>query len=356
MKKISLLVLLLSVAACAVKPTQKPQSQPKLVPIPENKPVIISYQTIGKRSQQITIAATGDVMMGGTATPYLEKQGYDFPFDTTRQILRKADIAIINLETPLTNEGELLVEKKYRFRNPPEKVIPALQNAGIDIVSLANNHTLDYGYSGLNDTLRTLSQGGIAYHGAGQSLAEARKPVIMERNGQTIGFLAYSNTYPEEFWAKSNRPGVAFGHQHYVKADVEALTQQGIDIIIVSFHWGREGTTKLRPYQPLLAKTAIDAGADMVIGHHPHVLQQIEEYKDGVILYSLGNFVFGSFSNKVQESAIIEATFENGRYQSLSVTPLLVNNFKVYFQPKVLTQEQSEQVYKDLKWAPQSLK
>lgn len=342
MKKISLILLLLSLAACAVKPSR---------PVPENKPIVRDYQ-LG--TGRVTITAAGDVMMGGTAEPYLIKNGYDYPFDSTRDILKKADVAIINLETPLTNSDELLVEKKYRFRNPPEKVVPALQNAGIDIVSLANNHTLDYGYTGLNDTLAALTKGNIAYHGAGQNNADARKAVIMQRKGQRIGFLAYSNTFPKEFWAKPNRPGVAFGHQQDIKADVEALSAQGIDIIVVSFHWGREGTTELRPYQPILARAAIDAGADLVIGHHPHVLQEIEEYKDGVILYSLGNFVFGSFSNRVEESAIAQINFKDGKYHSLKITPLLVNNFKVYFQPKILTGQPAKKVYRDLKWPYQS--
>ncbi len=347
MKKVSALVLLLSLSACAFKPAKQEQTP---IPIPENNPVVKSYKVVKPASNIVTIAAAGDVMLGGTATPYLEQNGYDYPFDTTRSILSSADIAIINLETPLTNAGELLVEKKYRFRNPPEKVIPALENAGIDIVSLANNHTLDYGYSGLSDTLAALDTSKVAYHGAGENLTEARKAVVMQRNGQSIGFLAYSNTFPEEFWAGKNRPGVAFGHQHYVQADVEALVARGVDIIVVSFHWGREGTTELRPYQPLLAKTAIDAGADLVIGHHPHVLQEIEVYKEGVILYSLGNFVFGSFSNRVQESAIVTVKFENGKYAGLDVTPLLVNNFKVYFQPRLLTPEQGKKAFQDLKW------
>ena len=177
------------------------------------------------------------------------------------------------------------------------------------------------------------------------------RPVVMQRNGQRIGFLAYSNTFPKRI-SGLRKTGLvfAFGHEQDVKADVAALQQQGVDIIVVSFHWGREGTTELRPYQPLLARAAIDAGADLVIGHHPHVLQRIEEYKQGLILYSLGNFVFGSFSNRVNESALVKVIFKQGQYKRLEITPLLVNNFKVYFQPKLLSSEQAEKAYQDLQW------
>ncbi len=373
------LILVLALSACAQKQSIKtvaPQQVLKAIPV--NTPVVVSYKTKSgssqavsqqkifgsnsiqsfsaakspeiTRSETITIAAAGDVMLGGTATPFLEKQGYDFPFDSTRSILTSADIAIVNLETPLTHTDELLVKKKYRFRNPPEKVIPALQNAGIDIVSLANNHTLDYGYAGLRDTEEALLNGNIAYHGAGQTIADARKAVVLERKGQKIGFLAYSNTFPKEFWAGKNRPGTAFGHERHVRADVKALVDQGVEIIVVSFHWGQEGSTTLRPYQPMLAKAAIDSGADMVIGHHPHVLQEIEEYNGGVILYSLGNYIFGSFSNRVNESAVINVSFKGGEYESLEVTPILVNNFKVHFNPKILSGAAAQKAFNDLKW------
>ncbi|HEY3487424.1 MAG TPA: CapA family protein, partial [Gammaproteobacteria bacterium] len=133
----------------------------------------------------VSLTAVGDMMLGGSSQPILEQRGYDYPFMPTRHILESADLTIGNLETPLTNQGAPITEKQFLFRNPPEKVAPALQRAGFDIVSLANNHTLDYGADGLLDTLTALRQYEIRYHGAGMTSADARKPVILELpNGQ----------------------------------------------------------------------------------------------------------------------------------------------------------------------------
>lgn len=297
----------------------------------------------------VRLAAVGDIMLGGKAAPLLEREGYGYPFATTRDILTGADLAIGNLETALTDGDDKLVDKQYRFRNPPHKVAPALAEAGFDIVSLANNHTLDYGYAGLRDTLAALERYGIRHHGAGGSRAEARRPVVFElAGGRRAGFLAYSNTFPREFWAGETRPGTAFGHQAHVRADVAALAERGVEVIVVSFHWGRERQTELRDYQPLLARTAIDAGADLVIGHHPHILQGVERYKDGVILYSLGNFAFGSYSPHVHTSAVAEVIFEDGRFRELVMTPLNINNFEVEMQPRVLEGASARAVFDEL--------
>lgn len=297
----------------------------------------------------ITIAAVGDMMFGGSSQSIMEQQGYDYPFATTRHILAGSDLAIGNLETPLTNQGAPITEKQFLFRNPPEKVAPALKRAGFDIVSLANNHTLDYGAEGLRDTLQALEEHGIRHHGAGMTLADARKPVIFElRGGQKVGFLAYSCTFPEEFWAARDRAGTAFCHEQHVRTDVGGLAAQQIDIIAVSFHWGAERAKELRPYQSLLAHAAIDAGADVVIGHHPHILQGIEYYRDGLILYSLGNFTFGSRTQHARTSVVANIAFKNGKFSRLEMTPINVDNFEVDFQPQLLTGQKAEAVYAEL--------
>lgn len=337
-------VLLLSwmvLSGCALKQASYDES-----PVQNNQPVVEPYRMV--EDKMITIAAVGDMMLGGSAEPYLENSGYDYPFNATRHLLAGADIAIGNLETALTDRGESLVEKKYRFRNSKDKVPSALKAAGFDIVSLANNHTLDYGPEGLHDTFAALQQAGIKYHGAGDDHTQARQPVIFEfENGLRFGFLAYSNTFPQEFWATGDRPGTAFGHEQHIREDVRVLKGK-TDVVVVSFHWGREGEIALQPYQILLAHAAIDAGASLVLGHHPHILQAVEEYQGGLILYSLGNYVFGSFSNRVQYSVVAAITFKNGHYDSLRMMPINVNNFQVYFQPQILEGEKAEAVFSDL--------
>lgn len=295
------------------------------------------------------IAAVGDMMLGGKAQALLQREGYSYPFVKTQHLLQKADIAIGNLETALTDRGEPVVPKQYLFRNPADKVAPALQVAGFDIVSLANNHSLDYGKQGLDDTIAALNLNNIKYHGAGENLAAAREPAVIElENGQKVAFLAYSNTFPEEFWATDENAGTAFGHEQHVREDVAALVKQCVDIIVVSFHWGQERNPQLRSYQPLLAHAAIDAGADLVIGHHPHILQAVELYRRGLILYSLGNYTFTTFSNAVQYSAVANIKFENGRFKRLEMTPININNFQVQAQPQLLSEEEAKKVYQQL--------
>lgn len=317
--------------ACATQPVQQP------------KQVV----TAAQKNETLTIAAVGDIMMDGTSRPELQKFGYDYPFVHVGEYIQRADIALGNLEGPLTHGGSNDVEKKYIFRSPPDKVAAALAKTGFDVFSLANNHTLDYGVQGLSDTIDALNRHGLVYSGAGMDLASARQHVIVERKGKRIAFLAYSLTFPEEFWARKNRPGTAFGHEKHVRADVQKARADA-DIVIVSFHWGREGTTELRPYQKSLGRAAIDEGAAAVVGHHPHILQGIEKYKDGIILYSLGNFVFGSYSYKAKRAAIAELVLEDEKVKKVNLIPINVFNPQVVFQPRVLTGNAAAEVINEL--------
>jgi gamma-polyglutamate biosynthesis protein CapA len=133
-----------------------------------------------------------------------------------------------------------------------------------------------------------------------------------------------------------------------VRADIGKLVAQQVDIIAVSFHWGAERAKELRSYQPLLAHAAIDAGADLVIGHHPHILQGVEHYRDGLILYSLGNFTFGSRTQHARTSVVANIIFKDGKFNKLEMTPISVDNFEVDFQPQLLRGERAEAVYAEL--------
>lgn len=318
-------------------------------PISGSLPDSDSAPPVEAAHKMVSMAAVGDMMFGGSSQPVMEQYGYDHPFATTRHILQAADLTIGNLETPLTDRGEPITEKQFLFRNPPGKVAPALKRAGFDIVSLANNHTLDYGAEGLRDTMEALQLHGVRYHGAGINSKEARKPALFELpNGQTAGFLAYSCTFPEEFWASAERAGTAFCHEQHVRADVAGLVAQQLDIIVVSFHWGAERTKELRPYQSLLAHAAIDSGADLVLGHHPHILQAVEHYREGLILYSLGNYTFGSRTQHARTSVIANITFKDGKFRKLEMIPINVNNFEVEFQPQLLLGQSAEAVHAEL--------
>lgn len=284
----------------------------------------------------ITLVAVGDIMLGGTAEEIMLKNGYDYPFKHTRQLLGNADIVIGNLEGPLTNhEIPETPDKQYLFRSPPQAVAPALRRAGFNAMNLANNHILDYGVTGMNDTLQSLDQSGITGIGAGQNLSEARTGRIIRTAHGDVALLGYSLTFPESFWATDTQPGTAFGHRKQIVEDIQRLNQQA-DYIVVSFHWGREKAENLRPYQPRLARAAIDAGADIVLGHHPHILQAIEAYKQGLIIYSLGNYVFGSYSQDARNSVVARINLHSGNFYSVELTPINVLNTQVVFQPAPL--------------------
>jgi len=313
-----------------------------------------SAPVLAQEPAELRIAAVGDIMLGGTGTPEFQRFGYDYPFEKTRALLKQSHIVFGNLEGPLTHADHAPVAKKYLYRSPPEKVAPALLNAGFNVVSLANNHAMDQGAEGLRHTLEALDLVGIKHTGAGMNLAEARKPALLESHGVRVAFLAYTLTFPEEFWATPDRPGSPFGHEAQVRADIASAKSQ-VDIVLVSFHWGQEGKTELRDYQKSLGRAAIDAGAAAVIGHHPHVLQGVERYKNGVILYSLGNFAFGTYGPEAFRSAIATLTFRDKKLAEVQLHPLNVRNAEVVFQALPLTGKDADKVVTELQTLSQPL-
>lgn len=311
---LTLLLIAWMAAACTSTPVKKE-------PAPEQKPKVVS------------IGAAGDIFMGGKATKILNRKGYHYPYTPTKSLITGTDIFIANLEAPLTNTGTPAKNKRFVFKSPPEKVTPALKEAGVDIVTLANNHSVDYGMVGLQNTISALDQYGIAHVGAGETLSKAREAVILTKNGLKIGFLGYSLTYPEEYWADSEHGGTAFAHEKHLREDIRALKSRA-DIIIVSFHWGRELSLDLRPYQTRIGHLAIDEGAALVLGHHPHIMQGIELYKKGLIIHSLGNFVFGSYSKSVHYGGLAHVEMDSLGVKSMRMHILDVNNFRTDLQPR----------------------
>lgn len=285
-------------------------------------------------AEPLVITAVGDIMLSGSGEKIYREYGYDYPFAATRAILQQGDILIGNLESPLASRGIEFKKKKFRFKADPRAAL-ALRNAGFTHLSLANNHILDFGGEGLKETLAALDVNAIIYAGAGQNLAAARTAATTELKGVKVAFLSYSLTYPEEFFATAENAGTAPGYIPLVTTDI-AKAKQVADCVIVSFHWGGEGLDKPKPYQVTAAHKAVDAGADIVIGHHPHVLQGVERYNNGVIFYSLGNFAFGSYSKSSALSMIARITFAAG-VREVEIIPLNVLNSQVKFQPQPLS-------------------
>jgi poly-gamma-glutamate capsule biosynthesis protein CapA/YwtB (metallophosphatase superfamily) len=290
---------------------------------------------------EVVINAVGDIMLAGSGAATYQRLGYDYPFAATVAELRKGDIAVGNLEAPITQGGSEFTGKKYRYRCGP-RTAAALKNAGFSVVTLANNHIMDYGSQALEETRRHLDRAGINYTGAGESLAAARTGAVITVREKKVAFLAYSFTFPADFYAAADRPGTAPGFAGYYREDI-ARARASVDYVVVSFHWGTENSSVTNPYQVTVAHRAIDAGADLVLGHHPHVLQGIEHYKKGVILYSLGNFAFGTAGRSAGRSVIARVTMDDG-VKAVELVPLNVLNREVRFQPRVLAGTKGQEV------------
>jgi poly-gamma-glutamate synthesis protein (capsule biosynthesis protein) len=296
---------------------------------------------------EIRVAAVGDIMLGGDFDAQETPLGFDHPFAGVVDVLRSADVAFGNLEGPLTTRGSAKLLKRHTFRSPPQPVASALARAGFDVVSLANNHILDYGPVGLEDSITALGDAGIHYVGAGTNAAAARRPVFLDVRGTRVAFLAYSLIYPA-YAASATQAGTAFGTEDAVCADVRAARAQS-DVVLVSVHWGRQWSDRVQPDQQRLAHAAIDAGATAVFGHHPHVLQGVERYRDGAIFYSLGNFTFGLRNKRIKRSAIAELRLKGDRVIGISLLPLDVDNDATGFQPRPLRGAEADDVVEHLR-------
>ncbi len=215
------------------------------------------------------------------------------PFSAFDGVFEKADIKIGNLECVISEKGA--AEKKpFTFRAHP-RVIPLLKKY-FSALSLANNHSGDYGLLAFSDMLDLLDQSGVLYFGGGRNIRLAHEPLIIGIKGKRIAILGYNEFFPRSFEALSDRPGIAWSDDDYVTFDIQrAKTEYKADIVIVYPHWGWEHEKIASTRQMKLAHLMIDAGADAIVGGHPHVTQNIEWYKGKPIFYSLGNFVFNGF-------------------------------------------------------------
>lgn len=290
-----------------------------------------------KSSKTVTINFVGDILAARAIELTMRKNGYDYPFLKIKDDLADADFTFANLETPLigtATTGKTTVGGTTVFRGDIA-FAEALKGAGIDVVSIANNHMKDQGEKGIISTMETLDKAGIVHAGAGLSLDEARKLKIVEKNGIKVGFLAYNDTDvvpPSTYANDMPQSGTNTMDTRRLKEDIE-LARGAVDILIISMHSGTEYVTeKPNSRQTTFAHAAIDFGADLVIGHHPHVLQPMELYKGKYIFYSLGNFIFDQPWPDTKESALLKMriTIDSLGVKKLipNITPLVIQNFQ----------------------------
>ncbi len=279
----------------------------------------LSVINIFKKEPEKTVSLlfVGDIIMDrGVKTSVTNNFSGDYGrlFENIPEI-QKADIAFANFEGPVATNGKN-VGSKWSFRMDPKTLVP-FRDAGFDIVSFANNHIGDWTASAFNQSITHFKEHGILYTGAGTTKEEARQPVIIEKNGIKIGFIGFSDVGPVWMKATETTPGILLANDPEF-ADIVAHAKSQVDILVVSFHWGEE----YKPFtkrQTELAHRAIDSGGDMVIGHHPHVIQATEWYKDKLIAYSLGNFIFDQyFSADTMQGLALEITLEKTGIKSIS--------------------------------------
>ena len=252
--------------------------------------------------KNITISCVGDISFNGRYDTLLATRGTEFPFQEVRNIFSQSDLVIGNLESPLVEDSVLpAFPLKTPLRGHPGYA-EGLKWAGFDIMNLSNNHILDYGEEGVNSTQRILGKHGIRYFGYGRNIEAARKLKIETVNYVKVGFLGYTDVVIDSpFYADKGNKGIAKFDIKAAETDV-IESKKLVDILIINIHWGIEYFHLPNPQQMTQARRLIDSGADIIIGHHPHLLQGIEIYKNGVIAYSLGNFIFSEIIWKWQNT------------------------------------------------------
>ncbi|MCM0646983.1 CapA family protein [Clostridium swellfunianum] len=332
-----------NVISSEVKPIvqQEEPQQEKIKPIEERKTPV---------KKEVIVSSTGDSTLGwdekfsfnGSLGHVFDKNNKDYSYfyKNVAPIFEADDITTTNLETTFTNSN-IKASKEFTFKAPPE-FVQALTNGSIEGVTIANNHTRDYLEQGLIDTKNTLKKADVKYFGEGEKWIENVK-------GQNFGFLGYKGySYDKAFLKK-------------LDADIEELKNQNA-IILINFHWGDEGTYYPNNVQKFLAHYSIDKGADIIIGHHPHVIQGLESYKGKVIAYSLGNFCFGGNKNPSDKDSFILQTkfnFEDEQLKSYEIKVIpcsisSVTNLNNY-QPTPLEGAKKEEFFKKINKLSQNL-
>ncbi len=306
---------------------------------------IVSLSSSTERSfpeREIIIFLVGDIMLDRGVKEMVKKYGqgdFKFPFSKVANVLREGDVVFGNLEGPISDKGRN-IGSIYSFRFDP-KSIEGLKFAGFNVLSLANNHIFDYAREALLDTLENLKKSGIDYVGGGRNKEEAENVLIKEiktsLSTTRIGFLAYTNVGAKNWRASENRPGINFVSEddlEKIKEDIKKAKQK-VDILIVSLHAGDEYSPNPNKFQINFSKIAIDAGADLVVGHHPHVIQKLETYKDRYIFYSLGNFVFDqNFSEETLKGLIVKIVIQQKKIKEITPLEIKINR---YFQPEIIS-------------------
>ena len=287
-------------------------------------------------SKKLTLGFVGDIMLDRGMKNSVEKYGngdYSFAFEKIKDYLNNFDILFGNLEGPISDRGTKS-GSIYSFRMDTSSA-KSLKEAGFDILSVANNHMGDWGRVAMEDTFQNLRNAEMVYSGGGNNKEEAYSIKTFTKDDVKIAYLSFSQFGKGYLEATDSFAGVAIISDEKLKSGIEKARSEN-DIVIVSFHFGEEYKKEPNAYQKTFAYKAIDYGADLVVGHHPHVVEPIEEYKGRYIAYSLGNFVFDQhFSKETMGGLVLKVTMENKKITDVSSDKTTINK---YYQPELETE------------------
>ena len=267
----------------------------------------------------VLLAFAGDVMFSDPFLASYDKSGISAIADSEMlERMQNADLFVINEEFPFSLRGEAMEDKQFTFRADP-KYVEIFQELGVDITTVANNHALDFGRDAFLDTLDTLKSAGITCIGGGYHLSEASAPAVQTIKGQTFAIFGATRVSPSATWyASDSQAGLFQTYDATLLNQKIAEAHTEYDHVIVFVHWGIEKNETPEDYQRSLAKGYIDAGADLVVGCHPHVLQGFEYYNGVPIVYSLGNYLFG---NRDGDTVLLEASYDSEGAPSIQLVP-----------------------------------
>ncbi|MDP2933793.1 MAG: CapA family protein [bacterium] len=348
MSKRLLIILIIFVAASGTvflaRKFDRPVSSPPLPTREFVDQMVGDHKLQVKGPKDVEIILTGDIMLSRNVAMAIKKAGNpDLPFLKLADFLNSSDFNFGNLESPFSGRNNITPSGSMVF-NAPTNNIKGLVDNNFKILSLANNHALDQGIKGLNFTREHLAESGIASVGAGNNQDEAWQGEVVEVRGIKIGFLAASYASQNDGGKGKNAYVARTDDFETLKSKVLNLKSQA-DIVIVSMHAGTEYALQPNTAQTDFAHAAIDAGADVVVGHHPHWVQGYEKYGNGIIFYSLGNFIFDQeWSQKTKEGLAVKIKISDSKLQSAELFPIIIEN---YCCARLMTEKEKTGFMKD---------
>ncbi|EMK2598210.1 CapA family protein [Bacillus cereus] len=318
------------------------------IPLLERKQVIEKTQS--DKGKTLTMTLVGDVMMGRNIKKVTDNYGLDYVFRYVSPYFKNSDYVSGNFENPVLLEEKENYEKadKHIYLDAQKETVNAVKEAGFTILNLANNHMTDYGPKGLTDTLKVFQEQKLDHVGAGKNLTDAKNIAYQNLKGVRVATLGFTDAYVENSIATKEQPGVLSMNPDVLFEQIGKAKDPKMgnaDLVVVNAHWGEEYDTQSNPRQKALAKAMVDAGADIIVGHHPHVLQSFEVYKNSIIFYSLGNFVFDQGWTRTKDSALVQYQLQSNGTATLGVIPLKIKEGT----PRPVTEGlDSERIYRQL--------